>query len=305
MTTSMPRRILLFGGNGLLGQTLVQALSSEQLTVLDRDSLDVTDQSAVEATCQKIQPEVMINAAAYNAVDEAERNFETGRQAFETNAYAVHRLAKEALKRGCHFIHFSTDYVFNGSKTSPYTEDDEPRPQSVYARSKVEGEEAMLRLSERNLSYYLIRTSRLFGRQHTAGSGKKTFVDIVLEAVRDGRELAFIDDEEVASPTYVRDLAAAVLSMLEQKLPSGIYHRTNDGGCSWYEFARAVLEESGQYSVTPGVPSRHYVTLKVIRAADLERLAKRPCYSVLGSTKLPPLRPWREALRAYLKEPAE
>jgi dTDP-4-dehydrorhamnose reductase len=158
----------------------------------------------------------------------------------------------------------------------------------------------VLRLSERNPRSYLIRTSRLFGPATAGVHGKKTFVDVVLEAADSGASLAFIDGEEIASPTYVKDLAAAVRELVTTSPPPGIYHRTNDGAASWYEFAAAVLEGSGRYAVGRDGPGMRRVELERISSADLPRPARRPRYSVLQSTKLPPLRPWREALREYL-----
>ena len=290
-------RVLLIGAKGLLGQALAATFSTEDLVAVDRDVIDITDKVALQKFCHEVRPEIVVNAAAYNAVDEIEKNDEAAKQAFVINAEAVGYLAKASIENKALLIHFSTDYVFDGAKDSPYIEADHPKPISVYGRSKLGGEEAILRLAEHGLKYYIIRTSRLFGKSSVAG--KKTFVDIVLEAAAQKSELQFIDDE-IASPTFVSDLAMAVKEMLMSRPAFGVYHRTNDGYCSWYELAKTVLNESGAYSINHATPDRKYINLRPIASKDLPRPARRPAYSVLQSTKLAPLRHWREALREYI-----
>jgi dTDP-4-dehydrorhamnose reductase len=290
-------RILLIGAKGLLGQALGGAFSAEDLVAVDRDVIDITDKVAIQKFCREAGPEVIINAAAYNAVDEIERNAEAEATAFAVNAAAVGYLAEAAVNHQALLVHFSTDYVFDGAKGSFYVEDDSPGPISIYGRSKYEGEQAIIKYGRRGLKYYLIRTSRLFGK--TSAGGKKTFVDIVLEAASQKDTLQFIDDE-IASPTFVGDLAPAVREIIAKRPASGIYHRTNDGGCSWYEFAKIVLDESGIYSTIAGQEGRRYIQLRPTTSRELPRPARRPAYSVLQSTKLPPLRHWREALRTHL-----
>ena len=290
-------RILLVGAKGLLGQALADVFKAEDLVAVDRDTVDITDKVALQKFCREIGPEIIINAAAYNAVDEIEKNGEAAKQAFAINAEAVGYLAKASLENKALLIHFSTDYVFDGAKGSPYIEADSPNPVSIYGCTKHEGEKAILRLAEHGLKYYIIRTSRLFGK--STGGGKKTFVDIVLDAASQKNELRFIDDE-IASPTFVGDLAVAVKDILTHRPALGIYHRTSDGHCSWYEFAKVVLAESGIYSTDQAMSGCKYIDLQPISGHDLPRPARRPLYSVLQSTKLPALRDYREAVREYL-----
>ena len=313
------------GAKGLLGQALADVFKAEDLVAVDRDTVDITDKVALQKFCHKIKPAVIINAAAYNAVDEIEKNAAAAKQAFIINAEAVGYLAEAGIEHEALLIHFSTDYVFDGAKGSSYVEVDHPKPISVYGRSKLAGEEAILRFKEQGLKYYIIRTSRLFGKTADSGNGKKTFVDIVLEVAAQKSELQFIDDE-IASPTFVSDLAMAVKDMLVRvpefsiypvreyhtatstgsrapcKFSNGVYHRTNDGSCSWYEFAKTVLNESGVYFTDQAALHRKYINLRLIASQDLPRPARRPCYSVLKSTKLPALRHWREALKDYLSQ---
>ena len=290
-------RILLIGAKGLLGQALANIFKAEDLAAVDRDVIDITDKIALQKFCREVNPEIIINAAAYNAVDEVEKNDEAAKQAFVINAEAVGYLEEASIDHKALLIHFSTDYVFDGIKGSPYVEDDPPKPISAYGRSKYEGEQVILKNGRRGLKYYLIRTSRLFGK--SSGAGKKTFVDIVLEAASQKDELQFINDE-IASPTFVADLAAAVKELLVSQPALGIFHRTNDGSCSWYEFAKAVLNESDVYAADHAILDRKYINVRPITGKDLPRPARRPAYSVLKSTKLPPLRHWREALKEYL-----
>lgn len=284
-------KVIIFGSRGLLGHALLEAFHGEILAAYDREQVDVADKTAVARIIAASRTEVVINAAAYNAVDAAEIDAAAARQAMRVNAEAVSGLAQACAASKATFVHISTDYVFDGEKGAPYVEDDEPNPLSVYGRSKAQGERFICELGASGLKYYLIRTSRLFGPQSASEGSKPTFIEVVLEAAASGRQMRFIDGEEIASPTYVNDLAVAIRRLIDDRQPYGIYHRTNDGAASWYEFARAILEESGVKGAA----------LKPIRSADLERPARRPRYSVLRSTKLPALRPWRDALRAYLK----
>ncbi|MFA5954713.1 MAG: dTDP-4-dehydrorhamnose reductase [Patescibacteria group bacterium] len=293
-------RIALFGTNGLLGGYLEKVFSDADVFTWASDDVDIRDVEAVREQCSATTPDIIINAAAYNAVDEAERSAEASEQAFSLNSKAVHGLAEVAASLGAVLIHFSTDYVFDGKKGDEYNEDDIPNPLSVYGRSKREGEEILIKAGERGLSYYLVRTSRLFGLSGRNKKAKRSFPDLVLTRAAETNSLSFIDGSEISSPTYAADLAAAVRGLVVNRPPSGIYHRTNQGSCSWYDFAKAVLDNSEHYTTNEAIKGKKYIELLPVAAADVPRPAPRPKFSALTSIRLPLLRPWQDALIEYL-----
>ena len=268
----------------MLGQELVREFSGNGNEVLtwDKEEIDITKKEEVNKKISDLKPEIIINAAAYNAVDKIEEGEKELAEA--VNGYAVGNLSESSEAVGATLIHFSTDYVFEGKEIDGYKEDDEPRPQSVYAASKRLGEEQL-----KNEKYYLIRTSRLFGKPATSEGAKKSFVDVMLKCAEE-RDCLELVDEEVSSPTYVLDLAKRTREIIEWKKPFGIYHITNSGGCTWYGWAKKIFELSGKS-----------IKLAPVGAERFPRPAKRPKYSVLLNTKLPPMRKWEEALLDYLK----
>lgn len=280
-------RVLIIGAKGMLGQELVRTFSfaGHKVTAWDRDEIDIADDNSV--TLRLAQGDrrfdLLINSAAYNNVDQAEKEPDL---ANAINGEAVGRLAAACREQGIPIVHYSTDYVFNGNRRIPYTEDDQPDPQSAYARSKRLGEE---RLLSSGTSYWLIRTSRLFGRPASAPGAKKSFPDVMRELAKIKKEFNLVD-EEIASPTYARDLATRTLDIVRDQKPFGVYHVTNTGGCTWFEYGKSVFALAGLDVVTHPVPSSAY-----------PRPAPRPAYSVLTSLKLPPLRIWQEALKEYLQ----
>jgi len=294
------RKVIIFGARGLLGTQLRQVFSNDEVFAWDREDLDITDRESVLEQCKTVDPDIIINAAAYTAVDQIETDAEVSRNAFLVNAHAVYRLAEVALTHKALFVHFSTDYVFDGEKGEAYEEEDDANPINAYGRSKREGEEMVLRLSERDLKYYLIRTSRLFGKAKSEENSKETFPDLVLRLAMEKKSLDFIEGSEISSTTYANDLAAETYKLVASDLPYGIYHRTNDGECSWFEFAKEVLNLSPLYTTEEGVKDKQFVEVTPVAASSLPRPAKRPKYSVLKSTKLPPMRSWKEALADYL-----
>lgn len=277
-------KVLIIGAKGMLGQELVQEFSgnSYEVSMWDKEEIDITKKDLVLEKIKSARPEIIINAAAYNAVDkieEREKDF-----ADLINGYAVGNLSEAAGIIGAIFVHYSTDYVFDGKEIDGYREDAMPGPQSVYADSKLLGEQQI-----KNKKYYLIRTSRLFGKQAQSVGAKKNFVDAMLKCAEEKDCLELVD-EELSSPTYVRDLARRTREIIEWKKPFGIYHATNEGSCTWYGWAKKIFELSGKN-----------VKLVPVGANRFPRSAKRPKYSVLLNTKLPPLRKWEEALEDYLK----
>lgn len=277
----------------MLGQALVRVFRDAEVIAWDRDECDITDQSHVVQKIMEAKPHVIINTAALNAVDFAESN---AWLADRVNGAAVGYLTEAAASVGATFVHYSTDYVFDGTKKDGYREDDAPNPISAYGRSKLLGEQKVITASggtppKAVATCYLIRTSRLFGKQ---GSGKQNFVDMIL-ALAQKKDTLEIVDEELSSPTYVEDLAMRTREIIEQKKSSGIYHVTNSGAVTWYGFAQEIFATAKELGICAKVP-----ILKPVPSNTFPRPAKRPAYSQLLNTKLSPMRSWQEALRAYL-----
>lgn len=277
-------KVLIIGAKGMLGQELAREFSGNgyEVSSWDKEEIDITKKEDVSKKISDLKPEIIINAAAYNAVDKIEESDKELGEA--VNGYAVGNLSEAAGAVDAILVHYSTDYVFDGKEIDGYKEDDEPRPQSVYAASKRLGEEQL-----KNEKYYLIRTSRLFGEPAVSEGAKKSFVDVMLRIAGEKDCLELVD-EELSSPTYVCDLAERTREIVEWKKPFGIYHVTNVGGCTWYGWAKKIFELSSKS-----------VKLIPVGADRFPRPAKRPKYSVLLNTKLPPMRKWEEALAEYLK----
>jgi len=278
--------ILLLGAKGQLGVDLVSALSPEHtLTPWDVDELDITDLSAVLRAVGSLKPDLILNAAAYTAVDGCETHEAL---AYRVNALGPRNLAIGALETGAEILHISTDFVFDGEKGTPYLEFDETNPQSVYGKTKLAGERAIREVIPR---HYILRTAWLYG--HNGHNFVKTMLRLAAE--RD--EITVVDDQ-VGTPTATRDLIDAITAVMGSGA-YGTYHATCEGACSWYDFARAIMAEAGlPTKVTP------------ISTADYKEKygqpAKRPPYSVLDNFMLRhqrhvTLRDWETALQAYMK----
>src|SRR3990167_9589626 len=221
-------KTLILGAKGMLGQELVKTFADHDLRAWDREECDVLS-SDCEGKIKTFAPKLIVNVASYNDVDGAEGE---GKEiAFALNAEAPGRLARMAREIDATFVHFGTDFVFDGAKGS-YSEDDEPNPISVYGASKLKGEQAVLASGARA---YVIRLARLFGNPAESAKGKKSFVDLMLDLAKTKDHLDLVDDE-IASPTYAPDLAAVPRQIVEIREP-GLYHASNAGKCSWYEFA--------------------------------------------------------------------
>ncbi len=275
-------KVLILGGKGALGLTFADVYKDQQVTSWDREELDVTDEAAAMKKISELKPELIINCAAYNAVDKAEED----RQAAELlNASAVGFIAKAAGAVKATVVHFSTAYVFDGVTAEGYNEDDKPNPQSVYAKSKYMGE---LELAENTDNFYLIRTTWLYGRH--SDRGKPSFVDTMVKMVEENKPIKAITDE-FGQPTNVKDLANATRKLVDQKTAFGIYHLTNLGQASWYDWAKEIFK----IKVTE-------VNIEMAKRDDFNRAAKRPQYGVLNNTKFIQLRSWTEALKEYLKK---
>jgi dTDP-4-dehydrorhamnose reductase len=270
-------RIVITGAEGQLGSSLQRVLAAHELLPVDLPEHDVTDQEIIP-TITTFQPQLVIHAAALTDVDGCERDPDS---AFKVNAEGTRIVAEAGRLCDAALLYVSTDYVFDGTKGEPYLESDEPNPISVYGKSKLAGEAAVRDVLAR---HYIVRTAWLYGPRG------RNFVTKILELAAHRDELSVVTNE-VGSPTYAPDLAAAIARLIEHPL-YGLYHLVNEGSCSRFEFAEQVLELAGMSGVAlHGV--EHY-----------ERLARVPANAALcnnlAATQLGiTLRPWQEALRAY------
>ena len=277
-------KILITGGKGQLGRELsllLQGKEDYEVLAPGREELNVLELDDLVAQVRAWLPEVIIHTAAYTKVDQAEAEQD---EAWRVNALGSRNVAVAAEVVGAKLIQISTDYVFDGKKGAPYEEWDLPNPQSVYGRSKLAGEEFVRMLCRR---FFIVRTSWVYGPYGN------NFVKTMLQLARSGKSLKVVADQ-VGSPTYTYDLAR-FLEKLMRTEAYGIYHVTNTGSCTWYEFAKAIFEETGMA-----------VDLKACTTEEFPRPASRPPYSVLEHKAIrlhgfEDLRPWRAALRDYLK----
>lgn len=270
--------LLITGAEGQLGRELAARLPEALAT--DIDTLDITDAGAVERFVRDHRVETILNCAAYTAVDSAEDDPD---RALLLNGFAPQYLART----GCRLIHISTDYVFDGNASGPYTPEDEPAPLSVYGATKRTGEEEVLKYAP---ICAVIRTSRLYSAHGT------NFVKTIRQ-LAEKRPQLFVVDDQIGSPTFAGDLADAVIAILPKLTPetSGIYHYANTGSCSWFEFAQAITADMTRGCVIKPVASDEYPTR-----------AHRPHYSVLETTKICEvfgirIPTWQESLRKLLR----
>jgi dTDP-4-dehydrorhamnose reductase len=275
-------RILVMGHKGMLGSDLMDVLGRDhEVSGVDIAEFDITSAPDCLRVVGEFNPEVIVNAAAYTDVDGCETNREA---CWAVNAEGVRNIAYACKDSGAKIVHYSTDYVFDGTKGEPYLEDDPCRPINTYGASKRKGEELLIETAE---NHVLIRTAWLYGRQG------KNFVKAILAKARDEGMLRVVDDQ-VGSPTFSFDLAQATKLLVERDC-RGIYHVTNRGVCSWFQFAQRILE----YAQVSGV------TVEPIKSHELSRKAARPAYSVLSNRKFmeatqKTMRPWQVALNDYL-----
>jgi dTDP-4-dehydrorhamnose reductase len=266
----MNNKILVTGCNGQLGRDLQEAAiryPALRLLCTDIHNLDLTNGHEVKAYALAHRPAFIINCAAYTAVDKAEDEEE---KAFTVNAAAVQHLAEAAGACRAQLIHISTDYVFDGTKTTPYTEDDAPHPQSAYGRSKLAGEQAALSHPQT----MVIRTAWLYTREGN------NFVNTMLRLGAERSSLHVVDDQH-GSPTYAADLAEALLSIIDnvmhgkKKFVPGVYHYTNEGACTWFDFARRIMQLGHRDCILHPVTTAEYPTK-----------ATRPKFSILSKEKI-------------------
>ncbi len=278
-------KTVIFGAKGMLGGALRKVFPNA--LALDRAELDLLNSAAVEAFFETEKPALVINAAAYNAVDACEEDEDQKQLAYRLNGELPGILATQCKNSGATFVHYSSDYVFAGDGSTPLTEDAVPRPISVYGESKLAGEHAVQSVGGQ---YYIIRLSRLFGKEGESDMSKRSFIDTMLYLVQEAgkTELSIVEDE-VGSPTYAPDLAAFTKALVDGNHAFGVYHGANDGECSWFAFANEAFQLAKLTVQTTPCSASAYV-----------RAAKRPPYSTLANTKMPKQRNWQDALAAYI-----
>jgi len=283
--------ILVTGSHGQLGSE-IKELSSEnehKFFFTDSQELDISDKKKVEFFCIKNNIEVIINCAAYTAVDKAEEEIENANR---INHLAVKYLAEISKEQNIKLMHISTDYVFDGRNFKPYTETDVTNPQGVYGKTKLDGENAMLKINPENSM--IIRTSWVYSSYGT------NFVKTMLRLGKECDELGIIFDQ-VGTPTYARDLAKTILAILPQLKNKNVelYHYSNEGVCSWYDFAKAIFELSDIQCDVKSIETKEYPTP-----------AKRPHYSLLNKAKIKneyniTISYWRDSLKKCLMNMGE
>lgn len=281
-------KVLITGAKGTLGGDLVRVFKKDrkyQVFGWDLAELDITDKKMVKNQLEKLKPQIIINASAYNAVDKAEESRKEFALAKKINGQGPENLANLAKQLGSIFIHYVSDYIFAGRKKS-YQEIDKPKPISNYGKSKLEGEERVKKVGGK---FFLIRTSKLFGPIGNNKNSKKSFFQLMLELADKNKELKVIN-EELSCFTYTPDLAIATKQLIEKRYSFGIYHLVNEGAATWFEGAKKLFSLA-----------KKKIKLIPVSAKDFPRPAKRPKYSVLKNTKFPPLRHYESALKDWLK----
>jgi dTDP-4-dehydrorhamnose reductase len=278
--------IAVFGADGQLGMDLGIALSTYNVAPLLYPDMDVRDRRRVDTALETAHPDWVINSAALTSVDWCEDH---DLDAFCVNALGAKYIAEKCRAIGARFIQISTDYVFDGKKNSPYVEDDSEHPLNVYGSTKLAGER-YARVADAGC--YIVRTSGLYGIHPCWGKGRN-FVDTMLALAGERDSLKVVDDE-ILTPTFTEDLAAQIRTLIEASPPGGIYHATNSGECSWFDFARAIFERSGSE-----------IRLEKTTAAEWNAPARRPAYSVLENNRLKSagldtMPHWEQALERYL-----
>lgn len=274
-------RVLILGAKGMLGGAL-RALDPGAVA-WDREDVDVTQAEAFHARVADLRPKAIVNCVAFNDVDGAEDRPET---AYALNAAFPERLGALAADLDVPLVHYSTNYVFDGEKGT-YAEYDAPNPLSVYAQSKREGEARVLASGAR---VYVLRTAVIFGRKGESEISKKSFIELILDLAKTRGTLSVVNDE-INSITYAPDLAAATHMVLDTGLAPGLYHATNSGAASWFDLASEVFRiRQVKIHVEP------------VSSARFPRKARRPAKAVLLNTKYTPLRPWQQAVAAFLAD---
>lgn len=277
--------ILVTGAKGMLGCDVVEQLKQRghQVTGVDVEEMDITDALCVQKVMEEIRPDGVIHCAAYTAVDAAEEHPDLCRR---INVAGTENIAANCKRLNCKLVFLSTDYVFDGNGNRPWEPEDEPEPLNVYGQSKYEGEQLIRKYLEK---YYIVRISWVFGKNG------KNFVQTMLRLGREKGAVKVVNDQ-IGSPTYTRDLARLLIDMAEKE-EYGIYHATNLGVCSWYQFACEIFRQAGmeQVQVTP------------VSSREFPAKARRPYNSMMNKARLEErgfqqLPSWQDALGRYLQE---
>jgi dTDP-4-dehydrorhamnose reductase len=276
-----PARILVTGASGQLAGAIVEEFSrTNDVVALSRGQLDIASHAAVISRVRAERPDVIINCAAYNQVDLAE---DEPQQALSANAFAVRVLARAAADVNATLVHYSTDFVFDGNISRPYTEEDAPNPQGVYAQSKLLGEWFAADAPRA----FVLRVESLFG-----GKAAKSSIDRIIRAISSGEEARVFVDRTV-SPSYIEDVATATRALLPGGAP-GLYHCVNTGYCTWYELAHEIAGLMGKANVA---------RIAGVSVADVPLRAPRPQFAALANNKLSNvvmMPAWQDALRRHL-----
>lgn len=311
------KKVLILGAKGMLGQELTNVFGNDyEVIAWDRGDLDITDKNQIEEKIKALKPKIILNAAAYNAVDKCEEDEAEFELAKKINGEAPGYLAYAAKEIGAVLVQYSTDYVFGAEMPNipepegctgscgscglhagfepeiGYTEEDKPAPVNRYGESKLMGEEEVKKFGEK---FYIIRLSKLFGKPSTSIGAKKSFFEVMLEAgkkaLAEGTAVKAVD-EETSCFTYAPDLAKKTKEIIESKKDFGIYHVINGESCTWYDAVEELYLQAGLENVK----------IEPVDGGEFPRPAKRPYFSVLLNKKLNPLRSYKDALHEYLEE---
>lgn len=279
-------KIAVIGSTGQLGTDLVKILGAEHEVIgLTHRDIEVSDYCSCMILKRHL-PDIVVNTAAFHKTDQCE---DEPLKAFSVNALGARNVALISEEIGATDVYISTDYVFDGVTEEPYSEDDVPAPINTYGISKLAAEHFTLQ----NPKHYIVRIASVFGKAGASGKGGN-FVETMMDKARKNEPITVVDDMWI-SPTYTKDAALVIKAILEKQLPYGIYHATNNGFCSWYQFARQIFQLT---CLTPN--------LKPTKTEQLTIKARRPRFSALKSVKLPEcgidVPAWQEALREYLVE---
>jgi dTDP-4-dehydrorhamnose reductase len=283
---SKNRRIAVLGSTGQLGSELVDALRMAdkfETSALAHSDCDCTNAAQTSNVIRDLHPDVVINCAAYVRVDDCEDH---ARDAFEVNSVGALNVARVCAQLSAFCVYISSDYVFNGAQDTPYVESDMTCPINVYGLSKLAGEYLVKQTAPR---WLIVRMASLFGKTEARGKGGN-FVETIINKAKMGESLQVVNDITM-SPTYARDASKALVSLVQEET-GGVFHLTNSGACTWYEFAKMILDFTGIVAALVPISSDEFPTR-----------ARRPANSALRSMYFAcDIRPWQDGLLAYLKE---
>ncbi len=301
------KKVLILGSTGNLGSQLVKEFSNSdnyQVLAYDYRESNLLEPNLIISKIKKIKPDIIINAIGYNSVDKCEELTEEFEMAYKINVKAIKYLAQTALATESIFIQMSSNYVFGGDicqknddsqeeflkikERGGFTEEAHRCPVNKYGQTKMLGEDEVLKLVDKKLKYYIIRTSKPFGPKGASPMSKENFFDQILKMASGKKEISVVN-EELSCFTYTPDLARQIREILENNLEFGIYHIRNSEPAIWYDAASELFKLK-----------KISIKIKPVLSENFPRPAKRPKYSVLANTKLPPLRSWKEALKEYI-----